>query len=87
MSIPTADEEFIRQRAAIISEINKTMDSIINALTGVNISLESSNALRTQFESVSDLWKVFYDGLESVPNDQVDESQTEDESRLNVSSS
>lgn len=68
MNIETseADKHFIEQRGLILQEINKIMDSILNNLNGLNISLENSIAVGKEFESVSELWKTFYDGLAST---------------------
>lgn len=64
-TLSSADKHFIEQRDLILQDINSTMDSILNSLNTVNISLESSIAVGKEFESVSDLWKTFYNGLES----------------------
>ncbi|QLG71850.1 hypothetical protein HG535_0C01990 [Zygotorulaspora mrakii] len=78
-NISAADKYFIDQRDLILQDINNTMDSILNNLNTLNISLESSIAVGKEFESVADLWKTFYDGLETdaeVPaNSQEDELQ------------
>lgn len=75
--ISGADKYFIEQRDLILQDINNTMDSILNSLNTLNISLESSIAVGKEFESVSDLWKTFYNGLENdsdvPPNSQEDE--------------
>lgn len=75
--ISGADKYFIEQRDLILQDINNTMDSILNSLNTLNISLESSIAVGKEFESVSDLWKTFYNGLENdsdvSPNSQEDE--------------
>ncbi|QLL34476.1 hypothetical protein HG536_0G03380 [Torulaspora globosa] len=62
-TVSPADKYFIEQRDLIIQDINNTMDSILNSLNTLNISLENSIAVGKEFESVSDLWKTFYDGL------------------------
>ena len=59
------DKLFVEKRDMILQDINSTMDSILNNLNGLNISLESSIALGSQFESVCDLWKTFYDSSSS----------------------
>lgn len=64
-----SDEVFIEQRNIVLQEINETMSSILNGLNGLNISLESSIAVGREFQSVSDLWKTFYDGLESISDE------------------
>lgn len=63
--LTTGDKYFIEQRDLIIQDINNTMDSILNNLNTLNISLENSIAVGKEFERVSDLWKTFYNGLES----------------------
>ncbi|EDO17458.1 hypothetical protein Kpol_1037p55 [Vanderwaltozyma polyspora DSM 70294] len=60
------DQLFMEKRDLILQDITNTMDSILNNLNGLNISLESSIALGSQFESVCDLWKTFYT---SAPKD------------------
>ena len=71
------DKYFIEQRNIVLQEINETMNSILNGLNGLNISLESSIAVGREFQSVSDLWKTFYDGLESIPDEvPIDEQPT-----------
>ncbi|AAS50552.1 AAR185Wp [Eremothecium gossypii ATCC 10895] len=57
------DKYFVEQRDLLLQEITSTLDSILNNLNGLNISLENSIAVGKEFESVSELWKVFYDGL------------------------
>ncbi|AGO10178.1 AaceriAAR185Wp [[Ashbya] aceris (nom. inval.)] len=59
------DKYFVEQRDLLLQEITSTLDSILNNLNGLNISLENSIAVGKEFESVSELWKVFYDGLSS----------------------
>ncbi|AMD22021.1 HGL319Cp [Eremothecium sinecaudum] len=68
--VSASDKYFVEQRELLIREINETMDSILNNLNGLNISLENSIAVGKEMESVSELWKVFYDGLVtgSAPN-------------------
>lgn len=61
--LSAADKHFIEQRDLILQDINQTMDSILNNLNGLNISLENSIAVGKEFESISELWKTFYDGL------------------------
>lgn len=63
-TLSPADKYFIEQRDLIIQDINNKMDSILNNLNTLNISLENSIAVGKEFESVSDLWKTFYDGLD-----------------------
>ncbi|EJT43066.1 DAD1-like protein [Saccharomyces kudriavzevii IFO 1802] len=74
--ITTADKYFIEQRNIVLQEIDETMSSILNGLNVLNISLESSIAVGREFQSVSDLWKTFYDGLESIPDEVPIDEQT-----------
>ncbi|CUS21608.1 LAQU0S03e06502g1_1 [Lachancea quebecensis] len=57
------DKYFIEQRDMILQDIGQTMDSILNNLNGLNISLENFIAVGKEFESVSDLWSTFYAGI------------------------
>ncbi|AET40437.1 Dad1p Ecym_6032 [Eremothecium cymbalariae DBVPG len=75
--VSESDKYFMEQRDLLLQDINNTTDSILNHLNGLNISLENSIAVGKEFESVSELWKLFYDGLangngvgasSSVPN-------------------
>lgn len=75
--LTSSDKYFIEQRDLIVQDINNTMDSILNNLNTLNISLENSIAVGKEFESVSDLWKTFYNGLESS-NDALMNSQDND---------
>ncbi|CCC67596.1 hypothetical protein NCAS_0A10380 [Naumovozyma castellii] len=77
VTISEGDKKFIAQRDLILQEITVTMDSILNGLNELNISLESSIAVGKEFESVADLWKTFYDGLESVT--EREENELDDE--------
>lgn len=63
-TLSPADKYFVEQRDLIIQDINNTMDSILNSLNTLNISLENSIAVGKEFESVSDLWKTFYNGVD-----------------------
>ncbi|CCD22746.1 Dad1p NDAI_0A05910 [Naumovozyma dairenensis CBS 421] len=80
--ISEGDRQFIEQRDLILQEINVTMDSILNGLNELNISLESSIAVGKGFESVSELWKTFFDGLESVTDIPVETATNEHEERI-----
>lgn len=71
-----ADKYFIEQRDLIIQDINNTMDSILNSLNTLNISLENSIAVGKEFESVSNLWKTFYDGLNRDLEDPIDSQES-----------
>lgn len=80
--ISTTDKYFIEQRNIVLQEINETMNSILNGLNGLNISLESSIAVGREFQSVSDLWKTLYDGLESLSDEApIDEQPTLSQSK------
>lgn len=63
------DKKFLEERDILLQEINSTMDSILNGLNSLNISLEGGVAVGKEFQSVSDLWKSFYDGMESMASD------------------
>lgn len=74
-TLSAADKYFIEQRDLVLQDINSTMDSILNNLNSLNISLENSIAVGKEFESVAELWKTFYNGLEGTetipsPNDE-----------------
>ncbi|SCV03416.1 LAMI_0H07976g1_1 [Lachancea mirantina] len=58
-----SDRYFLEQRDLVVQDINQTLDSILNNLNGLNISLENFIAVGKEFESVSELWKTFYAGL------------------------
>lgn len=75
------DKIFMEQKNLILQDINNTMDSILNGLNELNISLESSIAVGKDFESVSNLWKTFYNEHESVldGNEEDDEEEEEEE--------
>ncbi|CAI4331371.1 BAQ_1a_G0008960.mRNA.1.CDS.1 [Saccharomyces cerevisiae] len=80
--ISTTDKYFIEQRNIVLQEINETMNSILNGLNGLNISLESSIAVGREFQLVSDLWKTLYDGLESLSDEApIDEQPTLSQSK------
>ncbi|QEU61944.1 Dad1 [Kluyveromyces lactis] len=63
--LSAGDKYFIEQRSLILQEINESMDAILNQLNGLNITLENSIAVGKEFENVSQIWKLFYNGLES----------------------
>ncbi|CAR25598.1 hypothetical protein ZYGR_0A01630 [Zygosaccharomyces rouxii] len=65
-TLSAADKYFIEQRDLVLQDINNTMDSILNNLNSLNISLENSIAVGKEFESVAELWKTFYNGLEGT---------------------
>lgn len=64
-TLTVGDKYFIEQRDVILQEVNEIMDSILNQLNGLNITLENSIAVGKEFENVSQIWKLFYNGLES----------------------
>ncbi|SCU78747.1 LANO_0A03862g1_1 [Lachancea nothofagi CBS 11611] len=64
--ISDEDRYFIEQRDLVLQDIGQTMDSILNNLNGLNISLENFIAVGKEFESVSDLWSKFYAGVSSA---------------------
>ena len=70
---------FIEQRNIILQDITNTMDSILNGLNELNISLESSIAVGKDFESVATLWKTFYNEHESIIDGDVDVDEEDDE--------
>ncbi|AQZ16061.1 DAD1 (YDR016C) [Zygosaccharomyces parabailii] len=65
-ALSAADKYFVEQRDLVLQDINNTMDSILNNLNSLNISLENSIAVGKEFESVAELWKTFYNGLEGT---------------------
>ncbi|KAK5959064.1 Dad1p PWA37_003743 [Arxiozyma heterogenica] len=73
------DKYFIEQRNIILQDINNTMDSILNGLNELNISLESSIAVGKDFESVALLWKTFYNEHESIIDGDINVDEDEDE--------
>lgn len=76
--LSAADKYFIEQRDLVLQDINNTMDSILNNLNSLNISLENSIAVGKEFESVAELWKTFYNGLEgteTISSSQDDETE------------
>ncbi|SCU80437.1 LADA_0B07448g1_1 [Lachancea dasiensis] len=77
------DRYFMEQRDLILQDIGQTMDSILNNLNGLNISLENFIAVGKEFESVSDLWNKFYAGISEVDDsadgeEDVSKPQSED---------
>ena len=68
---------FIEQRNIILQDITNTMDSILNGLNELNISLENSIAVGKDFESVAKLWKTFYNEHDSIIDGDVDEEEEE----------
>lgn len=78
LSSRSGDKYFVEQRNIILQDINNTMDSILNGLNELNISLESSIAVGKDFESVTNLWKTFYNEHESIiDGDEEDEDEDE----------
>ncbi|CCE61489.1 hypothetical protein TPHA_0A04140 [Tetrapisispora phaffii CBS 4417] len=75
------DELFVEKRDILLQDITNTMDSILNSLNGLNISLESSISLGSQFESVCELWKSFYNNNNNNSND----NSTDDNKKSNNS--
>ncbi|SCU93855.1 LAME_0F05226g1_1 [Lachancea meyersii CBS 8951] len=76
--ISKGDRYFMEQRDLILQDIGQTMDSILNNLNGLNISLENFIAVGKEFESVSDLWSKFYAGVSGAEEVQTgDENETE----------
>ncbi|CEP61213.1 Dad1p LALA0_S02e09274g [Lachancea lanzarotensis] len=71
--ISEGDKYFIEQRDLILQDISQSMDSILNNLNGLNISLENFIAVGKEFESVSDLWSKFYAGVSTVDDAQTSE--------------
>ena len=63
--LSAGEKYFMEQRDLILQEINESMDAILNQLNGLNITLENSIAVGKEFENVSQIWKLFYNGLES----------------------
>ena len=72
------DRYFIEQRNIILQDVNSTMDSILNGLNELNISLESSIAVGKEFEVVTKLWRNFYNGTEPLPENQNDDKDDAD---------
>ncbi|SCW01621.1 LAFE_0E03686g1_1 [Lachancea fermentati] len=66
VEVSDADRYFLEQRDFILQDINQTLDSILNGLNGLNISLENFIAVGKEFENVSELWKRFYSGTTGV---------------------
>lgn len=66
VEVSEADRYFLEQRDFILQDINQTLDSILNGLNGLNISLENFIAVGKEFENVSELWKRFYSGNTGV---------------------
>ncbi|CDO92305.1 unnamed protein product [Kluyveromyces dobzhanskii CBS 2104] len=62
--LSAGDKYFIEQRELVLQDINQSMDAILNQLNGLNITLENSIAVGKEFENVSQIWKLFYNGLE-----------------------
>ncbi|CCK71554.1 Dad1p KNAG_0H01410 [Huiozyma naganishii CBS 8797] len=78
------DKYFLEQRSFILEDINTTMDSILNGLNQLNISLENSIAVGKEFESVTNLWKTFYNEQDSILDGDDDEEEDEDEEDENA---
>lgn len=72
------DKYFIEQRNIILQDVNSTMDSILNGLNELNISLESSIAVGKEFEVVTKLWRNFYNGTDPLPEEQDSERDDAD---------
>ncbi|SCU91597.1 LAFA_0F04698g1_1 [Lachancea sp. 'fantastica'] len=77
--VSESDKHFIEQRDLILQDIGQTMDSILNNLNGLNISLENFIAVGKEFESVSDLWSKFYAGVSTGDDAQVSEGNLTDD--------
>lgn len=77
-SLRNSDKYFLEQRNLILQNINNTMDSILNGLNELNISIENSISVGKEFESVTNLWKTFYNENNSVLDE--DDSVNFDES-------
>lgn len=77
-SLRNGDKYFLEQRNLLLQNINMTMDSILNGLNELNISIENSISVGKEFESVTNLWKNFYNENSSVLDE--DDSVNFDES-------
>lgn len=81
-NLSNGDKYFIEQRNIILQDVNNTMDSILNGLNELNISLENTIAVGKEFEVVTKLWKNFYNGTEpindSIESDKIDKDQDMD---------
>lgn len=77
-SINAGDKLFLERRSIVLQDINNTMDSILNGLNELNISLENSIAVGKEFESVTKLWKNFYNGLDIIQDDNDDSLEKDD---------
>ncbi|SMN20309.1 similar to Saccharomyces cerevisiae YDR016C DAD1 Essential subunit of the Dam1 complex (aka DASH complex) [Maudiozyma saulgeensis] len=77
-SLSSADRHFIEQRNIILQDVNGTMDSILNGLNELNISLENNIAVGKEFEVVTKLWKNFYNGTDSVTDGSDSEKEDKD---------
>lgn len=70
-----ADKAFIEQRDVVLQEVNELVASILNGLNDLNISLESSISVGKEFEKVSTLWKSFYDGMETLEDENNEDTE------------
>ncbi|CAB4253143.1 similar to Saccharomyces cerevisiae YDR016C DAD1 Essential subunit of the Dam1 complex (aka DASH complex) [Maudiozyma barnettii] len=77
-SLSSGDRHFIEQRNIILQDVNGTMDSILNGLNELNISLENNIAVGKEFEVVTKLWKNFYNGTDSVTDGSDSEKEDKD---------
>ncbi|KAL3229030.1 DASH complex subunit DAD1 [Nakaseomyces bracarensis] len=75
VEISDADKVFIEQRDVLLQEVNELVASILNGLNDLNISLESSISVGKEFEKVSTLWKTFYDGMETLDDENNEETE------------
>lgn len=81
VGLSDGDRYFVEQRGLILQDIGQTMDSILNNLNGLNISLENFIAVGKEFESVSSLWGKFYAGV-ATEHTQSTESGGKDEEEV-----
>lgn len=77
-SLSDGDRYFIEQRNVILQDVNGTMDSILNGLNELNISLENTIAVGKEFEVVTKLWRNFYNGTDSVTEGSESEKEDKD---------
>ncbi|ODQ78703.1 hypothetical protein BABINDRAFT_38662 [Babjeviella inositovora NRRL Y-12698] len=59
---------FEKQRDLLIQEISNSMESVLNNVNALNRSLEGGVAVGKEFDSVSQLWGTFYDGMAQAEN-------------------
>lgn len=75
-NISEGDKYFMEQRSILLQDILNTMGSVLNGLNELNISLENSIAVGKEFETVTELWRGFYNDTDPNAPDNSDVGNT-----------